>query len=426
MARGSAIGGATTAFIVVTILLDMLAFGVIIPILPKLIRGFVDNDTAHASIAMGLIGSAWALMHFFFSPILGGLSDRFGRRPVVLISNFGMAADYVLMAVAPSLMWLFVGRLISGVTSASISTAFAYVADTTVPEQRAAIFGKMGAIVFGTGFIFGPAIGGLLGGISPRLPFWAAAGLSLANGLYGLFVLPESLPAGQRSPFQWRHANPVGALQLLCSSQMLARLSLASFFARLGHAVLPSVTVLYVTFRYDWSERTVGLALAAIGLCSIVVEGTAVGPIVRCLGERRALLLALAFGAAGLAIFGLAPTGSLAWLGIPVTSLSGISGAVGQAMMIQQVTPDQQGRLQGAMSSVASMSQLLGPLLFTFTFAYFIGANAPMKLPGAPFFLSSLLLLLALAIVGLTFARCRNRPRFVGSNRESDYTCSDK
>src|ERR1700690_26289 len=210
MSERSAVGvpparGPVVAFIFVTILPDMLALGLIMPILPKLVESFLDNDTASAARIFGVFGTAWALMQFFFSPILGGLSDRFGRRPVVLLSNFGLGLDYVLMALAPSLAWLFVGRVISGITSASVSTAFAYIADVTPPEQRATMFGKIG-VAFGAGFILGPAVGGLLGGMDPRLPFWVAAGLSFANALYGLLILPESLPAGRRPPFPWKSA----------------------------------------------------------------------------------------------------------------------------------------------------------------------------------------------------------------------------
>jgi len=238
--------GAAVVFIFVTILLDTLALGVVIPVLPKLIESFVNNDTANAARIFGLFGTVWALMQFFFSPIVGALSDRFGRRPVVLLSNFGLALDYVLMALAPSLTWLFIGRVISGITSASISTAFAYITDLTAPEQRATVFGKIG-VAFGAGFILGPALGGLLGGIEPRLPFWVAAALSFANALYGLLILPESLPRDRRSPLRWSSANPVGALHLLRSSRLLAGLSLANFFAQLAHVVLPSTFVLYAT-----------------------------------------------------------------------------------------------------------------------------------------------------------------------------------
>jgi DHA1 family tetracycline resistance protein-like MFS transporter len=323
---------------------------------------------------------------------------------VVLLSNFGLALDYVLMALAPSLIWLFVGRVISGITSASVSIAFAYIADLTPPERRAAVFGKIGA-AFGAGFILGPAIGGLLGGIDPRLPFWAAAALGFANTLYGLLILPESLPPDRRSPFRWKSANPIGALHLLRSDPVLAGLSVVNFVAQLAHVVLPSTFVLYATYRYGWDATTVGLTLAMVGICAMAVQGLAIGPIVRRLGERRALVLGLGCGAAGFLILGTAPTGPLSWLGIPVMALWGVSGAALQALTTQLVTPEQQGQLQGATTSVQSVSQLLGPFLFTLTFAYFIGAQAPVELPGAPFLLASALLLLALAIAVRTLSR---------------------
>src|SRR6202795_5277862 len=390
-------------FIFVTILLDMFALGLIMPILPKLVESFVDNDTASAARIFGLFGTAWAAMQFVFSPILGGLSDRFGRRPVVLLSNFGLALDYVVMALAPSLSWLFAGRVISGITSASISTSFAYIADITPPERRAAVFGKVGA-AFGAGFILGPALGGLLGGTDPRLPFWVAAGLSFANTLYGLLILPESLPPDRRSPFHWRSANPLGALHLLRSDRVLTGLSVANFLAQLAHVVLPSTFVLYATYRYGWDTTTVGLTLAIVGICSMAVQGAAIGPIVKRFGERRALLLGLGCGALGFLMYGAAATGLLFWLGIPVMALWGVAGAALQTLTTQRVAPDQQGQLQGATSSVQSLSQLVGPFLFTLTFAYFIGAQAPLKLPGAPFLLASALLVLALVIAARTLA----------------------
>jgi MFS transporter, DHA1 family, tetracycline resistance protein len=389
--------GAAVAFIFVTILLDMLALGLIMPILPKLVESFVDNDTARAARIFGLFGTAWALMQFLFSPLLGSLSDRFGRRPVVLLSNFGLGLDYVLMALAPSLIWLFIGRVISGITSASISPAFAYIADITPAERRAAVFGKVGA-AFGAGFIIGPAIGGLLGDADPRLPFWVAAGLSFANTMYGLLILPESLSHDRRAPFRWKSANPVGAMRLLRSDRILAGLSVVNFFTQLAHAVLPSTFVLYATYRYGWDSKTVGLTLAMVGICAMLVQGAGIGPIIRIFGERRSLLLGLVCGAAGFLIFAVAPTGPLSWLGIPLMSLWGVSGAAIQSFMSKRVAPDQQGQLQGANASVQSISQLLGPSLFTLTFAYFIGAETPLHLPGAPFYLASALVLLAVGI----------------------------
>jgi DHA1 family tetracycline resistance protein-like MFS transporter len=388
--------------------LDTLALGLVIPVLPKLVESFVDNDTARAARIFGLFGTAWAAMQFFFSPVLGGLSDRFGRRPVVLLSNLGLALDYVLMALAPSLTWLFVGRVISGITSASVSTAFAYIADVTPAERRAAVFGKVG-VAFGAGFILGPAVGGLLGGMDPRLPFWVAAGLSFANTLYGLSILPESLPPDRRSPFRWKSANPLGALHLLRSDRVLAGLSVVNFLAQVAHVVLPSTFVLYATYRYGWDTTTVGLTLAMVGICSIAVQGAAIGPMVRRFGERRALLLGLGCGAVGFLIYGAAPTGPLFWLGIPVMALWGVAGAATQALTTQLVAPDQQGQLQGATNSVQSVSQLVGPFLFTLTFAYFIGNQAPLKLPGAPFLLAALLMLLALLIAARTLASGNSR-----------------
>jgi DHA1 family tetracycline resistance protein-like MFS transporter len=413
-APSSAVGTApvragAVAFIFVTILLDMFALGLIMPILPTLIESFVNNDTANAARIFGLFGTAWALMQFFFSPILGGLSDRFGRRPVVLLSNFGLALDYVLMALAPSLTWLFVGRVISGITSASVSTAFAYIADITLPERRAAVFGKIG-VAFGAGFILGPALGGLLGSVEPRLPFWAAAGLSFANALYGLLILPESLPQDRRSPFRWKKANPLGALRLLGSDRILARLSAVNFFAQLAHVVLPSTFVLYATYRYGWDARTVGLTLGMVGICAMAVQGAAIGPIVKRFGERHALLIGLGSGAAGFLIFGIAPNGPLFWVGIPVMALWGVAGAALQALTTRLVAPDQQGQLQGAMSSVQSVSQLVGPFLFTLTFAYFIGAQAPVTLPGAPFLLAAVLLALALFLAARAMAAMKASP----------------
>jgi DHA1 family tetracycline resistance protein-like MFS transporter len=252
-------------FIFATVLLDMLAIGIVIPVLPKLVVDFVGGDTQEAAKIFGVFGTAWALMQFLFSPLQGALSDSFGRRTMILISNFGVGLDYVLMALAPTLAWLFVGRVISGIAAASISTSYAYVADVTPPDQRAARFGLLGA-AFGAGFVLGPALGGLAGSISPRLPFWIAAGLSLANAGYGLFILPESLPHSQRTLFEWKKANPFGALRLLRSHAELFGLALVNFLGNLAHAVLPSIGVLYMLYRYGWDERIVGLTLAGVGV----------------------------------------------------------------------------------------------------------------------------------------------------------------
>jgi DHA1 family tetracycline resistance protein-like MFS transporter len=295
---GAARREAAFVFIFATIFLDMLAMGIVIPVLPKLVVDFVGGDTQEAARVFGVFGTAWALMQFLFSPLQGTLSDSFGRRTVILLSNFGVGLDYVLMALAPTLGWLLAGRVISGIAAASISTGYAYVADVTPPEQRAARFGLLGA-AFGAGFVLGPALGGLAGNISPRLPFWIAAGLSLANACYGLLILPESLPRSQRARFRWRRANPFGALTLLRSHTELFGLAVVNFLGNLAHAVLPSIGVLYMLYRYGWDERIVGLTLAAVGVASIIVQGAVVGPVTKRVGERAALMIGLAFGVVG-------------------------------------------------------------------------------------------------------------------------------
>jgi MFS transporter, DHA1 family, tetracycline resistance protein len=388
---------AALVFIFITILLDILAMGMIIPVLPKMVEGFLGGDTARAAELLGLFSTMWALMQFIFSPVLGAMSDRFGRRPVVLLSNFGLGFDYILMALAPSLGWLFAGRIISGITAASISTASAYIADVTPPEKRAASFGLLGA-AFGIGFVLGPAIGGMLGVISPRLPFWVAAGLSLANALYGLFVLPESLPPERRRPFQWRRANPVGALAMLRSKPEVLGLASVHFIYNLAHVALPSVFVLYASYRFGWDERAVGLTMAGTGISSLIVQGGLVRPIVKKLGERRTLLLGLSFGALGFAIYGLAESGAMFWLGIPVMSLWGLFGPSSQGLMSSRIGQSEQGQLQGALSSLMGIAGMIGPSLFTQTFAHFISPQSGAHLPGAPFLLAASLLLFAIGL----------------------------
>jgi DHA1 family tetracycline resistance protein-like MFS transporter len=387
---------AAFAFVFVTVLLDMLAIGIIIPVLPKLVVDFVGGDAADGARVYGLFGTAWALMQFFFSPVQGALSDRFGRRPVILISNIGLGLDYVVMALAPSLAWLFVGRVISGITAASISTSYAYVADVTPPAERAGRFGMLGA-AFGVGFVLGPALGGLTGAIDPRLPFWIAAGLSLANALYGFFVLPESLAIERRAPFAWRRANPVGALALLRAQAQLIGLAGVNFLGNLAHAALPSIGVLYMMYRFGWNERTVGLTMAGVGVASIVVQGGIVAPAVKRFGERRALIVGLGFGVAGFTVFALAPTGPLFWLGIPLMALWGLANPSAQGLMSRRIGPHQQGQLQGANASLMGVANLIGPGLFTLTFAYAIGA-AGGSVPGAPYLLAAALLGCAIVV----------------------------
>jgi DHA1 family tetracycline resistance protein-like MFS transporter len=394
---------AALGFIFAAALMDVIALGIIIPVLPHLIQQMAGGSTAQALHYVFIFSTTWATMQFFASPIVGSLSDRFGRRPVLLISIFGLGFDYVIMALAPTLAWLFVGRLISGVTSASFSTAGAYIADVSPPEKRAQNFGLIGA-AFGVGFVLGPSLGGLLGGISPRLPFWAAAGLALCNGLYGLFVLPESLPKDRRAPFSWRKANPIGSLKLLAAHPGLLGLAAVFFLYMLGHQALQQIFVLYTGYRFQWGIRDVGIYLGATGVASIVVQAVVVKPVVKAMGERGALLIGLAAGAAGFAIFALAPNSPLFWCGLPVFALMGLVQPCAQALMSRRVPANEQGRLQGANSGIMSITGLIGPGLYTSVFAWAITGGTFLRLPGLGILLASALVVAAL-VLAVRFAK---------------------
>lgn len=385
---------AALSFIFVMIVLDVMAIGIIIPVLPKLVESMSGGNTARAAEIYGIFGTAWGLMQFFFSPILGALSDRYGRRPILLLSTLGLGLDYILMAVAPNLIWLFIGRLISGITAASFSTANAYIADVTPQEQRASAFGLVGA-AFGIGFVLGPAIGGIAGDLDPRLPFWIAAVLSLANAAYGYFVLPESLPQDRRMSFAWARANPIGSLRLLSRQQALLGLAGVAFLYHLAHVVLPAVAVLYTSYRYGWDGKTMGLTLAAVGVASGVVQAGLIRPVIAAIGERATLLVGLLCGTAGFAIYGVATTSAGFWAGIPVMALWGLAGAASMGIMSRLVSGSEQGQLQGANSSLMAVAGLIGPLLFSYVFARAIADPAAPHLPGAPFLLASAMLLAA-------------------------------
>jgi DHA1 family tetracycline resistance protein-like MFS transporter len=385
---------AAATFIFLTVTLDMLALGMIAPVLPRLIESFLHGDTSSAARMLGLFGTVFAAMQFFFSPILGSLSDRFGRRPVVLLSNFGLGLDYLLMAWAPVLGWLFVGRVISGLTASSIPTAMAYMADVTPRERRAAAFGMLNA-AFGIGFVLGPAVGGLLGNINPRLPFWVAGGLSLINGLYGLFVLPESLSRENRSPFSWRRANPVGSLTLLRHGSMLAVAGIL-LLGYVAQQSLMNVYVIYADYRYHWTDRTVGFSLAAIGICTAIFGALLVKPVVAKIGERGAITLGLIGGAIGYSMFGFSKTGILFWLGIPLLNMMSFTWPAAQSILSQKTGPSEQGQLQGAINSLRGIAGLVGPGLFTWIFSKSIGAGAIIHLPGSPFYVAAGMLLIGL------------------------------
>lgn len=377
------------AFIFCTITLDMLAVGIMLPVLPGIVLAFMDGDTAGAAEMFGLFATVWGLMQVLSSPLLGALSDRFGRRPVILISCLGLGLDYIFMALAPSLLLLFIGRVISGITAATISTSFAYIADVTTTDNRAKAFGLVG-MGFGLGFILGPAIGGLLGGLDPRLPFWVSAVACLINAAFGWFVLPESLPPEKRMPFAWKRANPLGSLRLLGRHRQLIGLAVVDFLANVAHYVLPSVFVLYAAYRYGWGETAVGLTLAFVGICAALVQGLLVGPVVARFGPRRTLFAGLMIGAVGMAVYGLAPTAAWFLVGVPIMALWGIAGPAAMDMMSRRVSESEQGQLQGANSSVRSLAGLFAPGLFTVTFAWLL-----VSLPGAPFLLAAALMVVA-------------------------------
>jgi DHA1 family tetracycline resistance protein-like MFS transporter len=387
---------AAATFIFFTVTLDMLALGMIAPVLPRLIEGFLHGDTSSAAKMLGLFGTVFAAMQFFFSPIVGSLSDRYGRRPVVLLSNFGLGLDYLLMAWAPALNWLFLGRVISGLTSSSIPTAMAYMADVTPRERRAAAFGMLNA-AFGIGFVLGPAVGGLLGNINPRLPFWAAGGLSLINGLYGLFVLPESLTKENRSRFSWARANPVGSLSMLRHGGMIA-ISTVLLLGYIAQQVLMNVYVIYADYRYHWTDRTVGFSLAVVGICTAIYGALLVKPVVAKLGERGAMIFGLIGGAIGYSMIGSSKTGLFLWLGIPFLNMMTFAWPAAQSLLSRKTSPSEQGQLQGAINSLRGIAGLFGPSFFTYIFSKSIGTGAILHLPGAPFYTAAAMLLISLAI----------------------------
>jgi MFS transporter, DHA1 family, tetracycline resistance protein len=396
-AQGPGHGRAAFAFIFVTVLLDMLAFGVIVPVLPKLIIRFEHGDMSTAATQTGIFAFVWAAMQFVFAPVMGALSDRFGRRPVVLLSNFGLGCDYVLMAVAPALSWLFIGRVISGITAASFPTANAYIADVTPPEKRAAKFGMLGA-AFGLGFIVGPALGGLLGGMGLRYPFWAAAALSLTNALYGFFILPESLPKQRRAAFSFRTASPIGALKLLRSHPELVGLSTAMFLYYNAHEALPSMFVIYTDYRYHWSTQPTVLSPAGVGVGSTIVSALLISLAIKKLGELRTMYSGLLCGLAGFAFFAAAPSTAILLIGIPLLSLWGLASPPMQALMSRRVGASEQGQLQGALMSLFGVAGMIAPLVFTQVFAVAISPRWGFHLPGAPYWLAAALMVGSFAI----------------------------
>lgn len=393
---------AAIAFILVTAALDIIAMGIVMPVLPPLIEEF-SGSNARAGIINGVFVALWAVMQFIASPVIGAWSDQVGRRPVILISTAGLAADYVLMALAPDLWWLALGRVIAGVTSASFTTVYAYMADITPPEQRARAYGLIGA-AFAGGFIAGPLLGGVLGEWSPRAPFWFAGALSALAFLYGWLVLPESLAAENRMAFTWRRANPFGALRLLRSHAELSGLAIVNFLLYFAHHVFSAVFVLYAGQRYGWSALQVGLVLAFAGALDMLVQGALVGPVARRLGDRATMVLGLAGGALGIASMGLAPTGLLFALTMIPNALWGLAMPTLQALMTRRVSESEQGQLQGANMSVASIAGVISPLFFGWIYSISSGIDAAIPFIGTSLLIAAIVLLAA-AIIGWRVAR---------------------
>lgn len=388
---------AAAAFILVTVFLDMLSIGIMIPVLPQLIKSFVGGSVSEAGMWTGIFGACWGLAQFIFSPIQGGLSDSIGRRPVVLASNFGSGCDYLLMAVAPNLWWLLIGRIISGMTAASISTAYAYMSDVTAPEKRAKVFGLMGA-AFGAGFVLGPSLGGPLGSINPHLPFYVAAALSFANFAYGFFVLPESLPQDKRRKFSFHAANPLSAIRFLLRSGQVLRLATMNLLMMFAQSVYPTTVVLYADYRFHWGPKEVGFMLAGVGILSAIVQAGLTGIIVKKIGERRTMYLGLVCGLIAFTAYALAPTWQIFIGFMPIGALWGLTTPNIQALMSAKVDPKEQGTLQGANTSLSSMATIFAPLAFGSVLAYVTRPDVPKLFSGASFLLAALFVLFGLLL----------------------------
>lgn len=405
MTTGSSVSKrqASLGFIFVTLFLDVMGLGLIIPVLPKLVESFAGGE-AEASRIFGLMVAVYAAMQFLFAPILGSLSDKYGRRSVILISLTGAGIDYLLLAFAPNLTWLFIGRIIAGITAANITAVTAYIADISPPEKRAQNFGLVG-MAFGLGFIAGPMLGGLLGNIGLRIPFLVVAGITLLNALYGFFVLPESLKPENRREFSWARANPVGSLAGLGRYPIVLGLAGVTVLSGLAQNALQSIWVLYTGHRFNWDAGDVGISLAVVGLSAAIVQGGLTGRIVPKMGERRAIIYGLGLSAIANMLYGLANQGWMMYVIPFLGALAFIAGPSTQSLISKSVKPNEQGSTQGAITSLLSLTGVVGPIIATNVFSYFIGENAPLELPGASFFLGALFSLCAMFLAQWLFAR---------------------
>ena len=398
-------------FIFITLLIDVIGLGIIIPVLPKFIGSLIHSDLSLASTYSGWLTFAYAGMQFLFAPIVGALSDRFGRRPVLLCSLFGFGIDYIFMGFAPTIGWLFAGRLISGITGASFTTAGAYIADVSPPEKRAQNFGLIGA-AFGLGFIIGPVIGGLLGQISPRLPFFAAAGLALINWVYGYFILPESLSPDLRRKFEWKRANPIGVLKNFNRYPVILSLVASLVCIYLASHATQSTWTFYTMEKFKWDEKMVGYSLGFVGIMIALVQGGLIRIIIPKLGQKRSIYFGLGLYAIGFICFAFATKGWMMFAFVIPFSLGGICGPALQGVMTGQVPPNEQGELQGALTSLISVTSIFGPLMMTHLFSYFTSKNSPIYFPGASFLMGAFLTLLSVIFAMRSLSKFSRHEKF--------------
>jgi MFS transporter, DHA1 family, tetracycline resistance protein len=388
---------AAIGFIFITMLIDITGWGIIIPVIPKLISELINGDISEAAKYGGWLTFAYAFTQFIFAPLIGNLSDKYGRRPIILISLFAFALDYLLLAFAPTILWLFIGRIIAGLTGASITTASAYIADVSTPENRAKNFGMIGA-AFGLGFIIGPVIGGLLGQFGSRVPFYAAAILCLLNFIYGYFILPESLSKDNRRPFEWKRANPIMAFANLKKYPSLIGLIIATFLLYVGSHAVHSNWNFYTIYRFHWDEKMVGISLGVVGLLVGLVQGGLIRWTSPRLGNEKSIYLGLALYTVGMTLFGFASQSWMMFVFLVPYCLGGIAGPAMQSVISGKVPANEQGEIQGTLSSLMSASAIIGPPMMTNTFYYFTHKEAPFQFAGAPFILGGFLMLLSTVV----------------------------
>lgn len=383
---------AAIGFIFITLLIDITGWGIIIPVLPKLIKELISGDISQAAKIGGWLTFSYSITQFVFAPLIGNLSDQYGRRPILLISLLGFSLDYLLLSLAPTITWLFIGRILAGITGASITTASAYIADISTPKNRAKNFGMIGA-AFGMGFIIGPVIGGLLGQFGSRVPFYAAAVLCFLNFLYGFFILPESLTKDNRRTFQWKRANPIGALLNLKKYPKLLGLMIALFILYVASHAVHSNWSYYTIYRFNWDEKMVGISLGIIGLLVGIVQGGLIRWINPKLGNEKSIYFGIALYAVGMFLFALATQSWMMFVFLIPYCLGGISGPALQSIVSGNVPASEQGEIQGTMTSLMSASAIVGPPLMSTVFYYFTHEGAPFQFPGAPFVLGGILMI---------------------------------